>query len=234
MPDAAMRALVRLEITRTLPVLGRTAVFGVVATAVLFGTGAYTPGRLSFILGMLGTLPVFALPMNTLRDKVDGGLEFLRFLPIPPSTLVAGRFLAGALGALFGALVCTVAVAVALPDGLAELTRPRALAGIFLALTLAFGIGGACVIALILRFEVSQAGYIPIALVAAAMVLDQYEKRFIPDPVGTTRWLMAQGWFVPVAWGLGIALAAALGWGAFALACRGIARYTPAKERITW
>jgi hypothetical protein len=229
-----LRALVALELERILPLAGRSLVTGAVVVGVLVATGAFTLPRLAFILAMVGLIPVTGMPLNALRDKLDGGLEFLRVLPASPRTLATARLLAILLVALPGALLGTGAAALSLLGDVPGVVAVRPLAGLFLALTATFVVGGFLATALILRFEVNQASYAPLAFLGVAFVLGRVGEHYLPDPVGTFMGLLPHAWFLPALWAVGLAAALGVGWFALTLATSGIARFSPGKDRLTW
>ncbi|HKJ01785.1 MAG TPA: hypothetical protein VJ997_05000 [Longimicrobiales bacterium] len=230
----ALRALVRLEMRRSIPLVGRALIFGGVLSTVLLATGTFTFPRLAFVLGLTGIIPVMAFPMNALRDKLDGGLEFLRILPVPPETQAAARLLALAVVALPAALLCAVAAALALQADAPQIIGPQPVLGLFVALSLGLVGFGFFAVAVVLRFPVHQSGYLPLMLMAALVGMSELGNRYLPDPVGAFLALSGHAWFLPALWTSGIAMVGALGWLAFHLASEGIARFRPAKNRILW
>lgn len=226
----ALRALVVMEWRRVLPVALRTVGMGAAVVGVLAATGALTVGRLAFLLALIGGVPVMGFPTNALKDKLDGGLEFLRLLPVSAVTQVTGRLLA-LLGVAFpGALVATVAAVLALQEGVPGALEPRAVIQMFGAVLLFTVGGGFFATAMVLRFELQKSNYVIFGFVGAVWVLD----RVLPDPVGTFLALSVHTWFVPAAWTLGVVSVVAMAWAAFALACSGIERFTPSGDRLTW
>lgn len=226
----ALRALVLLEWKRLLPTAARTLGMGAVVTGVLVATGAFTFPRLAFLLAVVGLVPVMGVPMNALRDKLDGGLEFLGLLPVSPRTHAAARLLALVGASIPAALVATAAAVLALQGGITGPLGPRPILQLFLA-TLLFMVGGAFfATALILRFQTQQGHYVVLALLGSGMVLD----RVLPDPVATFLALSVHGWFIPVVWSLGVVAVGAMAWLAFSMACSGIERFKPSADRLTW
>lgn len=234
MHEPALRALLRLEIKRTLPLTRRALVMAVVVAVVLFLTDLYTAPRMAYVIAVLGGAVSFTLSANAVRDKVEGGMEFLRSLPMSPSTHTAGRFLGAAVMSIPGALSFTVATVLMLPEGLSGLTSPQALVGIFLGFVALVTTLGFVVLALLLRLETSQLGYVPLPLLAALLILGHFTDRLVPDPAATTQRLLAQAWFLPVAWAVLLAAVALVGWGSFAVARAGITNFKPGRDRITW
>jgi len=234
MHEPALRALLRLEIKRTLPLARRSLVMGVVVAAVLFLTDLYTAPRMAYVIAVLGGAVSFTLCANAVRDKVEGGLEFLSSLPMSPSTHTAGRFLAVAVMSIPGALSFTVATVLVLPEGLSALTSPQAVVGIFLGFVAMVTTSGFVTLAMMLRLETSHIAYIPLPLLAAVLILGHFTDRLVPDPMATTQWLLAQVWFLPAAWAALLAAVVLVGWGSFAVARAGITNFKPGRDRITW
>lgn len=232
--NSTLRALVGLEVTRTLPTFGRGLVMGAVVTGVLIVTGVFTLPRLAFILGIVAFTPAAGIPINALRDKIDGGLEFLQLLPASPGIQAMARFLSVALLALPGALIGTAAAALLLAGDVPTVLGVRPLFEIFLALALFFAAIGSLATALVLRFELSQTTWAPLVFLGVVLVGDHYEERYLPDPLGTFTGLMGHAWFLPVLWAVGILGTVLAAWFAFALARAGIARFSPPRDRITW
>ena len=226
----ALRALVVLEWTRVVPTVLRSLAMGGVVTAVLGGTGAFTLPRMAFILGVVGVVPVLSFPLNALRDKLDGGLEFLRVLPVAARTQALGRLVAIVGMALPASLVATLATVLALKGSVSAVLGLGALLQLFFALTLVM-VGVAFLgTALVLRFDVQQSNYALVGVFATFMVLDHV----FPDPVGTFLVLSQQGWFPPVLWAVVCVGVLAMAWLGFSMACSGIEGFTPSRDRLTW
>ncbi|HSG09748.1 MAG TPA: hypothetical protein VLA36_15405 [Longimicrobiales bacterium] len=226
--------LVRLELVRSLPVVGRSLVMGALVTGILLAGGSFTFPRAAFILGVVSGVAMAGPVMNALRDKVDGGLDFLKFLPVTPDTLVAARLLALAAMVVPGAALGTAASALSLMDRIPWVLHVRPLLGIFLALASLLMAGGALLLGLVLRFELSRMAQAPLLLLAGVLLLDRYENRLVLDGSDTLGTLLTQPWFPPLLCLAAAALAAAaVGW-AFTLGRAGIAAHSPGRDRMTW
>lgn len=234
MTDGAGRALVALELRRvTGPVL-RMYGFTAVAMGFLVAVGWSTPGRLSFLLALAGFSTVSQIPMNALRDRVEGGLEFLTGLPVAPETLAAARIGACALAAAPGAALILAATGVLLGNAGA---LPRGLGWVPAAGLLAWSgvtAGASFITALVLRLQVSRMGYVPLALVLALAALDPVVSRMLPHPWETLRALAARPWLPQAAWavcflGCGVAVLVSL-----RLAGAAMRAFRPGRDRMTW
>jgi hypothetical protein len=230
----ALLALARMELKRVAPVVLRTLGLLAMGWVGLLAAGAFTYPRLAFVMAITAGVPVISAPMNALRDKMDGGLEFLRQLPVSAETQAMGRLLALAVLAIPAALLASLAGALALQAELPWIWDARPLVSLFASLALLFVGGGFLLTALVLRFEMHQSSYLPLVFFAVVIIGDSIEERFLPDPVGSFTRMMAHPWFLPVAWVTLVALVALAGWIAFRLACSGIERFTPGRDRMTW
>lgn len=230
----AVRALIRMEMRRMMPFLGRSLSMAGVIMAALFVTGAITPGRVAFLLAVIGGAVVMAFPLNTVRDKLDGGMEFLCFLPVTPQAHALARLISLVVVAVPGAIICTGAVAFSLHDSVPSVVNARSLIGVAVGLELALVGGGYLTGALFLRFDVSSSSLVPVGVIFGLYAFGALVDRWVPDPMATVTRLASHSWFLPSVWWGGTLAVAALAWLAFLVTASGIARFTPPKDRMTW
>ncbi len=232
--DTRHRALLALELRRTAP--GTFRFLAVVALITLVATlvGQATPDTLAMVWTGLTTGYVVQLPLAALRDKIEGGMEFLCNLPIPRSGLATARLLAGGVLALPAAAHLFLAAWYVFP--LLELHRGA------LSLLSIFGIawiGFAAIIntmtALIIRYRIQDLTSTPLVIATLGglgfvMLLD----RLVPDPQALLRTLLHQWWLPPMV--VGILLAGSLLLLAIArwVMIRGFTGYTPRGDSISW
>jgi hypothetical protein len=225
-------ALLRLELRRGLEPNRRLIGLFAAGTALMAVLGWMSPNRFAWFLALVATTFFMQVPMGVLRDKLDGGLEFLVSLPATTDSLALGRLLAAAIACIPCAIGLAVAARLwfptevdALPGGL---FAGAALAWIATAL--------ACVlmVAVAFRFEARTTLYVPISLGLVGIALDEIAPGLIPHPLVVAGWLTRRTWSSGVLWAVGIVAVMLLTWLAFWLARSGIERFEPGRDRISW
>lgn len=227
-----LRALVRLEYRRGLgPNLRLIGLFAV-GTTLMVTLGWMSPSRLGWLLALVATTFLMQVPMGVLRDKLDGGLEFLVTLPASPGDLAVGRLLAAAAACVPGALGLLAAVRLWFPTQVAAL--PGGLVGAFGLLWITTTLVSALLVAIAFRFEARTTLYVPIGLGLVGVVTDELAPGLVPHPLEVVDWLTRQGWPTGVFWGAGGLSIALVAWLAYRMARSGIERFEPGRDRITW
>ncbi len=106
-----VRDLMRVEVRRTMSLLGRLYLAGAGGLVIFFALGQATDENI-LVVTMGVTLGAASMtPFAVMRDKLDQTLEFLLTLPTSVADLTMARFLAAALGLLPGAVASGVAFA---------------------------------------------------------------------------------------------------------------------------
>ena len=90
----ALRALLRLELARTLPQISRTLGLAALAAAALAVFGGVTSSRLVLLMTFVAVSGTGAVFQNVIRDKLEGGLDFLVSLPVDRRVLAISRAVA--------------------------------------------------------------------------------------------------------------------------------------------
>ncbi|MDT8340319.1 MAG: hypothetical protein RQ751_02300 [Longimicrobiales bacterium] len=238
-----MRVLVAVELRRSLPPAFRTLLFmGGFAVILLL------IGRLDadWITGLLvGSSFVYMAPVatNLLKDRADGGVEYVTSLPASPATLAAGRLVALAVLALAGALQATPGLLYglhhsgvrAMLDPAVGPGLPAMAAGLF---SLAFVIlttAGSVLVALGVRADPRTAFSGPIlALMLVAVVSSELVERSGIDVAAHLTGFLARPQ-APVVFLSGVLLlAGAVIWGAFVFTARSLERYEPVRDDVKW
>lgn len=232
MSRAVWRALLGLELRRAVVIAGKLLLFSAVAAGLLAILGSLSVSRAALLLSIAATAFAMQVPVGIVRDKLDGGLEFLLSLPVPPVHLAVGRFVATALCCLPASGALALALHVSRP--ILEAAFPGGALGAFLAIWVGMNLLCMLMVGIALRFDARATLYLPVSLGFAAALSDEIVKRMGWDPAALARLLMAQPWApaaVRVVASLGVG---ALVWVALHLGRTGLERYTPGRDRITW
>jgi len=232
MSPAAWRALLGLELRRAVVIAGRLLLFSTAAAGLLGLSGSLSPPRAALLLSVAGAAFAVQVPVGILRDRLDGGLEFLLSLPVPPVHLAAGRFVAAVLCCLPASGALVVALHVSRPD--VEAAFPGGAPGAFVAIWAGLNLLSTLLVGISLRFEARTALYVPMGLGFVAAMLEEAAGRAGWDAEASARWLLAQPWAPGALRVLVPAGVVVLGLLAFHLGRTGLERYTPGRDRITW
>jgi ABC-type Na+ efflux pump permease subunit len=234
MRDSALRSLVLLELRRVERPLRRTLGLAAGAAVAISVLGLATPGRMAFIFMVLGMTFLSTPVMGVVKDKLDGGLEFLVALPVDRSVLAAARLAAGSLLAVAGGLcLCAGLWLVARPS--LPVTPSRSLAltmcgvvTVGAALSVGLGTGVS------LRMRASRFANLLFAGFLVALLAGELARRAIPGGAAVFLPLMGEPWFPPA---LAIALGLLVGfasWLAYWLCRTGLERFRPERDEATW
>jgi ABC-type Na+ efflux pump permease subunit len=233
MRDRATRRLIALEARRARPVVVQTTLMAAVAGVVLGLVGWLTPARASWLLFAWSLAAPWSLPMSVMRDRLDGGLEFLQALPLSAGRLAAGRLLSAVLFSLPAGVVAAVAHGLTHPGlgGWATLRGASAASG---AATVGVAVLAALATGIALRLEARAfANGFGLAFVSVIAV-HHLTRRFAPNLAGAVAALAARPWMPHVGAVVLPLLAMAAAWLAFRLARSGMERFTPGRDRVTW
>jgi len=232
--EGPLGALVLLELRRAAPVVVQTSRMGAGALVVLLLFGWQTPGRIAFVLGVMGLAGLWSVPMNVMRDKLEGGLEFLTALPVEPRVLAAARLLAVVIFALPAGAGGAAAVYLTYGAGLATIPALRLALWTFALVSagaaLAVGVG----VGIALRIEARSFANLVVLGFLAVVAAGRLLARLAPhvEPIAQTA--LADPWLPAALCALLACLGAFFGWLAFYLARTGLERFGPRRDRITW
>lgn len=225
--------LTRVEIWRAKSLLGRLYLAGAAGLAIFFVIGKATDENiLVVVMGVtLGATAV--MPFSLMRDKLDRTLEFLLFLPVTVTDLVAARFLAAALGLLPGALATGLTSALVAPPvdfgPLAAIAPFQMALGFWVLLTLAAWwatAAAACELTRLIGWSVVAmvifVGYVaPWGLAAIERTVSR----------GTFQSFLEQPYASVVMGTIAATITVALAIAAFDITRRGLGRYTARSEK---
>ena len=234
MASDSLRRLVALEARRAWPTVAHTTLLGAAALVVLAVAGWLTRGRVAFLLMVWSLAGPWSLPMNVLRDRLDGGLEFLQSLPVSASLLAGARLLAVVVFAVPAGVAASIALWTARPDDLLVGAVLPATLGVFLGATTGVSVIGALGVGIALRLEARSFGNVVAAGFVALIAGHEVTRRYFPTLVSDTLAVLSRPGVPRI---LGVAaplVVAALGWIAFRLARSGVERFTPGRDRVTW
>lgn len=180
MRDVRFVALVGLEARRTWALVRRgllSMVVLLVLFVLLFGRGKQ---GFAMALGFLGCTYGFAPAMSAFTDKLDGGLDFLTSLPVPPAVLASARLAACSASGFLAAAFWTVSAALVAPDALGVAVTPLWLAGVFLGLGLGAALLSGLMAGVVVRFRLEDLSWFPVAFLVGLMAAATALERFWP------------------------------------------------------
>jgi hypothetical protein len=234
MRESALRSLMILELRRAERPLRRTLGLAAGASVVISVLGLATAGRMAFILVVLGMTVLSTPVMSIVKDKLDGGLEFLVALPVDRSVLAAARLGAGCLISMAGGLCLAVAFWLvsrqSLPAMRSHSLAPGAFGIIIVGAALSVGLG----MGVSLRMRASRFANLVFAGFLVALVVEKLIRHAMPGGADVLLRLLAEPWFpraLAVALGL---LAGAAAWLAYWLSRTGLERFRPERDEPTW
>jgi len=232
MRDRAVRRLISLEARRARPVVLQTTAMVAVAGVVLGLAGWLTPARAAWVLFAWSLAAPWSLPMSVMRDRLDGGLEFLQSLPLSSGKLAAARLLAAALFSLPAGVAAALAHGLMHPAPVAA--GLRGAPAVLGAATVGVAVLAALATGIALRLE-ARAFANGIGMTFVTVIAGQHlVRRFAPGLIPAAVALVARPWVPRVAALVLPVLAAATAWLAFRLARGGVERFRPGRDRVTW
>ncbi len=153
--ERALKALIAVELLKH----RKSLAIQLLSVAVVVGGGLLLgllgTGFAAFALLAVGFAAVLSVPMGIFLDKVEGTMELLTSLPIPDSTLVAGRLIPMATLAVVTAALSAIAAAISLPEQVAISAHWVAVAA-FASVWIGATALGSALIAVALRFRASD------------------------------------------------------------------------------
>ncbi len=222
-----------VEVLRAKSLLGRLYLAGAAGLAIFFVIGKATDENiLVVVMGVtLGATAV--IPFSLMRDKLDRTLEFLLFLPVTVTDLVAARFLAAALGLLPGAFATGLTFALVAPPvdfgPLAAIAPFQMALGFWVLLTLAAW----CVTAAAACELTRLIGWSVIAMVVFVGYVAPWVLGIIEREVSraTVQSFLEQPYAIVVMGAIAAIVTVALAAIAFGITRRGLTRYTSRPEK---
>lgn len=227
-----LRALVAVELRRDVAAYGKLVIGVGVALLVMASAGWLTGPRFGILVAVVGSAILMQVPGGVVREKLDGGIEFLVSLPVSRGLLAAARLVHVLLASVPCAIGFTALVALSVPGSTHRL--PGGIWTLFAGIFVTTLVAGALMVGATLRFEVRHATNGLAGFLVLLIVVDELVPKVLPDPLGTTLRLMARPWAPYGATGVGALLVVVMLWLAFHLARTGLERYTPGRDRITW
>ncbi len=230
----ALAGLLGLELRRVRKQALRTVAGSAVLFPVLSLTGVVGAGTMPFLLMIAGFSLAFLTPIQVVKDKLEGTMEFLTTLPADMSTHVLARFLASSALAAASSAFFTAACAMVLPAMLG-LSVARTVLVSYPALWMILTVLSCLTIALLTRFKLAQlqsagAAISVIAVIALLWVLDtlfgdplQLLVRALASESG--RWILVSA---------ALALSAAVLVGSFFLTRAAVHDYRPEPDAADW
>ncbi|MCG6988686.1 MAG: hypothetical protein LJF06_10965 [Gemmatimonadetes bacterium] len=234
MRDSALRSLVILELRRVERPLRRTLGLAAGAAVAITILGLATPGRMAFILLVLGMTALSAPVMGVVKDKLDGGLEFLVTLPVDRSLLAAARLGAGCILSVAGGLCLSAGLWLFARQSLRVTPSSSLAVGVFVVVTVGAALSVGLGIGVSLRMQASRFANLLFGGFLVALLAGEVTRRALPG--GTTMLLrvLAEPWFpraLAVALGLLVGTAT---WLAYWLSRTGLERFRPERDEPTW
>jgi ABC-type Na+ efflux pump permease subunit len=234
MRDRALHALVSLELARVKPVMLRTLRLAVGAAALMAVVGWGTAGRYAFLLSVLGISGLTGLLMSVVRDKLDGGIEFVVALPVPRGTLAAARLAACGIVSIPAGASLVAAFWLAYRDAIPSGGGFRLLVAMFPVAVCVVALPAALGVALTLRIEASRIGNVMFGGMLVFFALAEVLDHAVPDADVALIAFLTRPWAPGALVGALAALVGAGGWLAYRLARTGYERFRPVRDKATW
>jgi len=201
---------------------------------VLQLTGMASPGAVAFLYATIGLSFLVGIATNVVRDRIDGGLEFVVSLPVSAKLVAAARLAACALVALPAALLMTVGLALTLPPVTGQAPTATWSAQLFVGAWVAGSVGAGLLQGSLVRFTQETLARLPLVAMAVIIVVGAGTDRLFPDLDQRLAALAGEPWLPALL--SGVTVVGALG--GFALAYwlleGGVRRFRPGRDRITW
>ena len=230
-----IRSLLGVEFRRNKKNLLVAMCFAVVGTLALQVVGRASTGMTISVLFVAAVTVAFGVPLNILKDKVTGQMEFTTTLPVPSGTLVFVAFVSIALGVLplagltAGAINWMVLPKVGANGGVGWLLAAFLTAWPLASAATCLGYSA------LIRFDLNKVAFAPVAFVIALAVFSDFTDQWV------NAWFLAAVEFLTnsdSAWILGtiaiLSVAAAMLAAAFFVARQGFERYRPTPAAIDW
>ncbi len=234
MPERAFWALTLLELRRMRGPMVRSG--GLLAGLVmaLQLAGMASPGAVAFFYATIGASFLVGMAANVVRDRFDGGLEFIVSLPVSASVVAATRLAACASVAIPVALLTTVALALTVPPAMGAAPTATWAAQVFGCVWVAASVVSGLLIGGLVRFTQETVARIPLVVMALIVVVAAGTDRFYPDLDERLAALAGEPWFPALLSGATV-MAALFGLAlAYWLLEGGIRRFRPGRDRINW
>jgi ABC-type Na+ efflux pump permease subunit len=229
-----VQALLRLELRRTLPPVLRAVGLAAVAAAALTVFGGVTPSRLALLMTFVAISGIGAAFQNVIRDKLDGGLEFLLSLPVDRRVLALSRTAAcAALGLPAGAAL-TATGRLALRTAGVSPPGVSITAGAFVLSTLAVAAVAVLMMGISLRLKAAHfANMVAVGFLAGLGVVWLVSHVVRPSRGGLLR-LAAAPWLPGLLVLTVSVLLGAATWLGYRLARTGLERFRPDRDQVSW
>ena len=230
-----IRSLLGVEFRRNKKNLLVALCIAVVGTLVLQVVGRASTGTTIWLLFVAAASVAMGVPMNIIRDKVTGQMEFTTTLPVPSGTLVFAAFVSIALGVFpLAALAAGAINWMALPAAGTNGGVGWLLAAFLTVWPLASA--AMCLgCSALIRFDVNKLAFAPAAFLIVLLVVDDFFEQWVRAWLPTAVEFLANS---GSAWVLGAVAAlsvpvAMLAVASF-LARQGFERYRPKPAAIDW
>lgn len=234
MPERAFRALTILELRRMRGPMVRSSGLLAALVMVLQVFGMASPGAVAFLYATIGLSFLVGVATNVVRDRFDGGLEFVVSLPVSSGLLSAARLAACALVAMPAALLMTVGLALTLPPATGQPPTATWAAQLFVGVWVAGSVGAGLLLGSLVRFTQETLARLPLVVVALIIVVTAGTDRLFPGLDERLVALAGEPW-VPALLSGATVMAALFGLAfAYWLLEGGIRRFQPGRDRITW
>lgn len=234
MNERALWALVRLEVRRAWPVLRPTLPLGAGFLALMWLFKWLTPENEALVLMVIGMSGIWSAPTSAMRDKIDGGMEFLTALPLERKTLAAARMIASILFGLFAGLFGAAAVLVVFGSRMAGVGAIRLTVASFGMVSLVSAVAAALATALACRMEARSFSWLFLVGLGGIASVGAIEKRLPASWKHAALTALGRPW-LPEAVALAVFLVSVLLlFLAYHVARTGFERFTPGRDRITW
>lgn len=212
----------------------RTSGFLAAAVLVLVALDMAEPGVLAFLCATVGVSFLFGIAVNGVRDRLEGGLEFLTSLPVTSRVAAWARLVACGVVAVPSAVLLSAALILVAPTAPAGMPGAVWVASCFMGTWLSATGSSALLLGALLRFSQEMMGRIPVVVVLTIFVGAGALERAFPGLETHMAGLARELWFpaaLSVAVWLGSVAALAV---AYRLLEGGIRRFRPGRDSITW
>lgn len=234
LPRPALAALLGLELRRVRKQAARVVVGSAVVLPALRLGGIVDDGTMPFLLLVATYSLVFASPVQIIKDKLDGSMEFLTKLPVAASAHVLARFVASSVWAAVGAVFLALALGMALSSSLGTSVTRIVMASYPVAWLVLTALS-CLTIALLTRYKLTQLGSLGAAVPMLGVIVALWFFDLVfGDPVqmllraGASelgRWVLAL---------LGVGLCAATLTVSFVMARTSMRDYQPERDAVDW